>query len=148
MSDTLYRARAPRFNHVAMSLPAELLDETNSADIARFWGEVFGFVELPQMTEPGRRLVLSAGALDQFVYLIADDTPMSCPRLDHYGISVGSLEDLVAAHERAVAFAATDPRVDIIPPNVDDFEVLKIHAFYCGFLLPMMLEVQYWEFPS
>ena len=148
MPDSLYRARPPRFNHVAMSVSADLLDDAHRADITRFWGEVFGFVELQQMTDPGKRLVLSAGQLDQFVYLIADDQPMTCPRLDHYGISVGSLEDLEAAHERAAAFAAEDPRVDIIPPNVDDFEVLKIHAFYTGFLLPMMLEVQYWEFPS
>jgi hypothetical protein len=29
---------------------------------------------------------------------------------------------------------------------VDDWEVVKIHSFYTGFLLPMMLEVQYWEY--
>jgi hypothetical protein len=148
MTDQLYAARGPRFNHVAMSVPSSLLDDTNRADIDRFWGEVFGFHEIPQMTDPGRRLVLSAGHVEQFVFLISDDEPMRCPRLDHYGISVGSLDDLNAAYERAVAFRQHDERVDLIEPHVDDHEVVKIHAFYAGYLLPMMLEVQYWEYAS
>jgi hypothetical protein len=92
--------------------------------------------------------VLSAGHVEQFVFLISDDEPMRCPRLDHYGISVGSLDDLNAAYERAVAFREHDERVDLIEPHVDDYEVVKIHAFYAGYLLPMMLEVQYWEYAS
>ena len=148
MSHPLYPARTPRFNHVAMSLPSDLLDETNRADISRFWGDVFGFVEIPQMTEDRRRLVLSACAVEQFVFLIAEDDPMRCARLDHYGISVGSLDDMDAAWERAAAFRETDDRVDLIDRSVEDHEVVKIHSFYAGYLLPMMLEVQYWEFTS
>ena len=146
MSTRLYEARAPRFNHVAMSLPSSLLDGQDKDDISRFWGEVFGFDEIPQMTDPGKRLVLSAGHIEQFVFLIAEDDPMRCPRLDHYGVSVGSRADLDAAWERAKAFQENDPRVDLIAPSVDDWEVVKIHSFYTGFLLPMMLEVQYWEY--
>jgi len=146
MATRMYEARAPRFNHVAMSLPSSLLDGQEKEDISRFWGEVFGFDEIPQMTDPGKRLVLSAGQIEQFVFLIAEDEPMTCPRLDHYGISVGSRADLDAAYERALAYREHDPRVDLIAPEVDDWEVVKIHSFYTGFLLPMMLEVQYWEY--
>jgi hypothetical protein len=142
----LFPARTPHFNHVAMSLPSDLLTGTNKADITRFWSEIAGFDEIAQMTEDGKRLVLSAHAVEQFVFLIADDTPMTCPRLDHYGISVGSLEDLQAAHARCVAYREADPRVDLIDPTVDDYEVLKIHSFYVGYLLPMMLEIQFWEY--
>jgi hypothetical protein len=145
---TLFPARTPHFNHVAMSLPADLLTGTNKADITRFWSEIAGFDEIPQMTEDRKRLVLSAHAVEQFVFLIADDTPMTCPRLDHYGFSVGSLEDLEAAHARCVAYREVDPRVDLIDTTVDDYEVLKIHSFYVGFLLPMMLEIQFWEYAS
>ena len=88
-----------------MSVPAGLLDETNRADICRFWGEVFGFEEHPQMTEDRHRLVLGACHYEQFVFLIAEDEPMQCPRLDHYGLSVRSLHDLEAAYARAQAFA-------------------------------------------
>ena len=146
MSSQLYPAGTPRFNHVAMSVPADLLDEAGRADICRFWGEVFGFEEHPQMTEDRRRLVLGALHYEQFLFLIAEDEPMRCPRLDHYGISVGSRADLDAAYERALAYQQHDDRVDLIAPTVDDWEVVKIHSFYAGYLLPMMCELQYWEF--
>jgi hypothetical protein len=144
----LFPARTPHFNHVAMSLPSDLLTGTNKDDITRFWSQIAGFDEIPQMTDDGKRLVLSCHAVEQFVFLIADDSPMTCPRLDHYGFSVGSLADLEAAHARAVAFRETDDRVDLIDTTVDDYEVLKIHSFYVGYLLPMMLEIQYWEYAS
>ena len=73
---------------------------------------------------------------------------MKAPRLDHYGFSVSSREELDAAWERAVAFRETDPRVDIIDPSVDDQKVVKIHSIYLGYLLPMMIELQYWEFAA
>ena len=146
MSSRLYPAGIPRFNHVAMSVPADLLDEAGRADICRFWGEVFGFEEHPQMTEDRRRLVLGALHYEQFLFLIAEDEPMRCPRLDHYGLSVKSLDDLQSAYARAEAFRATDDRVDLIAPSVEDHEVVKIHSFYAGYLLPMMCELQYWEF--
>ena len=38
------RPRKPRFNHVAMSLPADLLDEEHRKLLADFYGDVFGFV--------------------------------------------------------------------------------------------------------
>jgi hypothetical protein len=144
----LFPARTPHFNHVAMSLPSDMLTGTNKGDIVQFWSQIAGFEEIPQMTEDGKRLVLSAHAVEQFVFLIAGDNPMTCPRLDHYGISVGSLEDLQEAHARCVAYREFDPRVDLIDTTVDDYEVLKIHSFYVGYLLPMMLEIQYWEYAS
>jgi hypothetical protein len=50
-----YPSGNPRFNHVAMSVPAELLDETGRAEILRFWNEVFGFAEMPTMTVDRQR---------------------------------------------------------------------------------------------
>ena len=144
----LFPARTPHFNHVAMSLPTDLLTGRNKDDITRFWSQIAGFEEIPQMTDDGKRLVLSCHAVEQFVFLIADDSPMTCPRLDHYGFSVGSLEDLEAAHARSAAFRETDDRVDLIDTTVDDYDVLKIHSFYVGYLLPMMLEIQYWEYAT
>lgn len=144
----LYPSKTPRFNHVAMSVPADLLGASPRADLCRFWGEVFGFDELAQMTEDRHRLVLSACHYEQFVFIIADDHPMTCPRMDHYGMSVGSLADLEAAHERATAFAASDDRVDLTPIGIDDHGVVRLHSFYTGFLLPMMLELQFWEFTN
>ena len=139
-------ARSPRFNHVAMSVPSDLLAERGRADLCRFYGDVFGFQELPTMTEDRRRLVFGCYTIEQFVFLIAGDTPMTCPRLDHYGFSVASEAELDEMLERAKKFQVDDPRVDIIDKHVDDHRPLAITSFYVAYLLPMMVEVQYWRF--
>ena len=72
---TSVEIRPPRFNHVAMSVPADLLDEQGRADLVAFYSEVFGFQELPTMTENRRRLVFGAYTIEQFVFLIAGDDP-------------------------------------------------------------------------
>ena len=140
------KTRTPRFNHVAMSVPADLLDAQSRADLVRFYGEVFGFEELPTMTEDRHRLVFGCYEIEQFVFLIANEEPMTCPRMDHYGFSVateGELDEIVA---RAKAFQERDPRVDIVDKHVDDHGSLAITACYIGYLLPMMVEVQWWDF--
>lgn len=141
-----YPSGNPRLNHVAMSVPADLLGETGRADLTRFFREVLGFDELDMMTEDRHRLILSCVHWDQFIFLIAEDEPMQAPRLDHFGFAVGTREELDAAWERAKAFRDTDDRVDLIDPEIDDQGVVKIHSMYVGYLLPMMVELQYWEF--
>ena len=137
-----------RFNHVAMSVPADLLDADGRADITRFYGEVFGWQEHPTMTEDRKRLVLGVHSYDQFVFVIADDSPMQAPRGDHFGMAVDSLEELKEVLRRAEAFAARDGRVDTIGYEVEDFGVLKLHSCYVRFLLPLMVEIQYFELVS
>src|SRR4051812_30156392 len=89
-----FASRHPHFNHVAMSLPADLLGEDRRRELVDFYSTVFGWEELPMLTEDRRRLVFQAYTLEQFVFLIADDPPMVCPRLDHFGLSVGSESEL------------------------------------------------------
>jgi hypothetical protein len=146
MAHPYYPTGNPHFNHVAMSLPAELLDAGNRSDICAFWSTVFGFDEIEVMTEDRNRLVLSCVHWDQFIFLIADDRPMVCPRMDHFGFSVGSLEELAGVQQRAEAFREKDGRVDLIDLHMDDQTVVKIHSLYVRYLLPMMCEVQWWEF--
>jgi hypothetical protein len=146
MTHPFYPTGNPRFNHVAMSVPAELLDETGRADILRFWGEVFGFTEMPTMTVDRQRLILSCVHWDQFIFLIAEDDAMRCPRMDHFGLAVGSLAELEGVAERAKAFRKTDERVDLIDVHMDDQGPIKIHSLYAKYLLPLMCELQYWEF--
>ena len=147
MSVTDFKGPA-RFNHVAMSVPADLLDEAGRADITRFYGEVFGWNEHPTMTEDRKRLVMGVHSYDQFVFLIADDSPMRAPKGDHFGMAVESLDELNEMLRRVEAFAADDDRVDITGYGVEDFTVLKLHSFYVRYLLPLMVEVQYFEWVS
>jgi len=77
-----YPSGNPRFNHIALSVPAPLLEEGGRRDIVRFWSEVFGFDEMPTMTIDGKRLILSCVHWDQFIFLVAQDDPLRCPRMD------------------------------------------------------------------
>ncbi len=136
----------PRFNHVAMSVPADLLGEEGRRDIVGFYSEVFGWQELPTETVDRQRLILSAYSYDQFVFLIAGDEPMKAPRLDHFVMGVGSEEELDTFYRRAVAYRDRDPRVDIIDKQTEQHPGLSITSFYVGYLLPLMVEVQYFDF--
>lgn len=146
MVTDLFPAGIPRLNHVALSVPPDTLDAAGRAEICEFYGDCFGWAELPTQTVDRRTMVLAVGHWDQFVFLHAEDEPMRTPRMDHFGVAVRSLEDLEACWARVAGWAERDDRVDVIEPNVDDFDVLRIHAFYVRHLLPMMVEVQYWEF--
>jgi hypothetical protein len=148
-------AHAPRFNHVAMSVPAAALDADGRAKLVRFYGEVFGWEELSTMTADRERLVLAAWRHDQFVFLISDESPMQAPRLDHWGLSVSTVDELLMLRDRVRAFAATLPpdeagEVDLIDHEYEDHEadgrvVLRLHSFYVRYRLPLMVEVQAWE---
>ena len=145
MSHAFYPSGNPRFNHVAMSVPSETLLEPTRRELNRFFADVLGFDELTTMTEDGRRLIYSCVHWQQFIFLIADDDPMRCPRMDHYGFSVGSLDELLAARDRAQAFQQQDARLELVDHIVDDQGMVKIHSIYIGYLLPMLCELQFWE---
>jgi hypothetical protein len=148
MSERSPQRRMPTFNHVAMSVSAELLGEQGRGELLRFYGEVFGWTEMPTMTQDRERLVLRVHSNEQFVFLIADPQPMTCPRLDHFGLSVAEPAELYETLERARKFRERDPRVEIIDPEIEDYQVLKLHNFYVRFRLPLMVEVQCFEWAA
>ena len=123
----------------------DLLDEENRGNLTRFYSQVFGFEEMPTETIDRKRLVLGAGRVDQFLFLVGNDEPMTCPRLDHWGMSVNTEEQLDDYLERAKKFREEDDRVDIIDKHVDDRPFLALTSFYVAYLLPMMVEVQHWN---
>lgn len=135
-------APAQTFNHVAMSVPASLLDAEGRASLLDFYGEVFGWTEMPTLTEDRQRLVLRAHSNEQFVFLVAGDEPMRAPSGDHFGLSVRSVEELEAILARARAYRERDDRVQIADKQIDDYRVLQLHSFYVGYRLPLQVEVQ------
>ena len=128
-----------------MSLPADALAESNRTDIVAFYDDVFGWKEIPQLTEDRKRLVLMAYRYDQFVFLIADEPHMTAPRLDHFGMGVDTMDELDEFLRRATTFKERDDRVDIIDKKAEDHGVLVITSFYVRYLLPLMVEVQHYE---
>jgi hypothetical protein len=146
VADDPTRPRLPRFNHVAMSVPADLLGEAGRRDILSFYGEVFGWQELPTETVDRQKLVLSAYRYDQFVFLVAGDEPMKAPGGDHFGMGVGTVEELEELHRRAAAYQRRDRRVRLTDPSAEEHPGLTLTSFYVGFLLPLMVEVQHFAF--
>ena len=137
----------PQFNHVAMSVPADLLDSEGRAAICEFYGDVFGFTEHPTMTEDRQRLVLGAHTFEQFVFLVAQDDFMRAHHHDHYGMSVATRADFDAIAARAAAWKAKLPdQVTLDGPEVEEHEgVLQLHSFYVSYLLPLTIEVQWFD---
>lgn len=140
-------SEAPKFNHVAMSVPASLLDANGRAAICEFYGDVFGFAEHPQMTADRERLVMGAHTFEQFVFLVAQDEHMHAHPHDHYGMSVATKADFDAIAERAAAWKAKLPEaVTLDGPTMEEHEnVLQLHSFYVSYLLPLTIEVQWFD---
>lgn len=141
-------SKAPRLNHVAMSVAPEELDAGGRAALVAFFGDVFGFEEYEDLTEDRRRLVFRAHHHEQFMFLVAADTPMAAPRLDHFGLSVASLDDFEEVARRAAAWKAEEPDVvDLIEPTVEEYVgALRLHSFYVRYRLPLMVETQHFEY--
>lgn len=141
-------AKPPRLNHVAMSVAPDTLDADGRAALAAFYGDVFGLEEYEDLTEDRHRLVFRAHSHEQFVFLIAEDTPMAAPRMDHFGLSVATLDDFEEVARRAAAWKLKEPdEVDLVEPTVEEYVgALKLHSFYVRYRLPLMVETQHFEY--
>lgn len=139
-------ARPPRFNHIALTVPSDSLDERGRARITEFYGDVFGWTEVLALTEDRRRLVLRVYEMGQFVYIIgSDDDHLHAPPSDHVGIQVDTVEELDAMLVRAQAWRRREPRVEIIDREVEDHGRVVLTSFYVRHLLPLMIEVQHYQ---
>jgi len=136
----------PSFNHVAVSVLPEQLNEEGRRDIVDFYSQVFDWKELTTETLDRKRLILGAYRLEQFVFIHADDEPMRAPRMDHFGMGVATEEELDTYLERARAYQRRDTRVRLIDKHTDDYSMLSLVSFYVGFILPVMVEVQYFRY--
>jgi 3',5'-cyclic AMP phosphodiesterase CpdA len=141
-------SQPPRLNHVALSVPGPALDADGRAALVAFYGDVFGLEEYPELTEDQKRLVLRAHTHEQFVFLIADDSPMTAPRLDHFGLSVSTLAEFEEVARRAAVWKAKEPdEVDLIEPTYEEYVgALRLHSFYVRYRLPLMVETQHFEY--
>ena len=138
----------PRFNHIAVSVAPDELDAAGRAAIVEFYGDLLGTTEYAEMTEDRARLVLGLHTHEQFFFLVAEDEPMRAPRMDHVGVSVATLGDFHEVARRAADWKERLPdAVELIEPSWEDFAgVLRLHSFYVRYRLPIMVEVQHFEF--
>jgi hypothetical protein len=140
--------KGPRFNHVALSVAPGELDADGRAALIAFYGDVFGFEEYEDLTQDRQRLVFRAHSHEQFLFLTAEDTPMAASRLDHFGLSVASVDDFAEVSRRAAAWKDREPdAIDLIEPTVEEYAgALRLHSFYVRYRLPLMVETQHFEY--
>jgi hypothetical protein len=100
---------------------------------------------MPSLTKDRELLVLRARSNEQFVFLQASEEPMRCSGGEHFGMSVATPAELDALFERARRRREEDPDVELIDRKVDDFTAVKLHSFYVRYRLPMMIEIQCFE---
>lgn len=147
MSPTAF---APRINHVAISVDADLMDEAGRAALLDFFSEIFGWTEGDNSTEKGNPLILYTGSLGQFLYLLpAKDEFMVTPNMDHFGMEVSSMEELTEILERVKAYKAKDDRVRFtevgsMATRYEDKQYTLSNA-YIWFLIPLWIELQHIE---
>jgi hypothetical protein len=139
--------KPPILNHVALTVPRELLGDTpQRRTLLEFYEHVFGWRAIDLMTIDGERVVLHLHHLTHFLYLVGDDAPTTCRPGDHFGIEVYERETLDQIVARARAFKAErDPGVEIVEPTVEDYGTIRIHNTYIRYRLPLMVEVQFYE---
>jgi hypothetical protein len=141
-----------RLNHVAMSVPAHVLDEATRANIVAFYGQVFGWSE-QALDEPGNPLVIRVSVEPtQFVFVQTDPGEAMQPgHMDHFGVEVSSEEAVDEILTAARRIQQKDSRVEIVdkqvvrtpsPESAFDYETINCYVRY---ILPLMVEVQHFR---
>ena len=139
---------APRINHVAISVDADVLNDEGRVALLDFYSEVFGWTEGDNSTEKGNPLILYTGELRQFLYLLpAKDQFMVTPKMDHFGMEVSSKEELMEILERVRVYQRKDDRVHIsdvgtMVTHHNDSEYTLTNV-YIEFLIPLWIELQH-----
>lgn len=139
--------KTPALNHVALTVPRALVSDTpQRPKLLEFYADVFGWHAIDLMAIEGQRVVLHLQQLTHFLYLVGGDVPTRCEPGDHFGIEVYERETLEAIVSRAQAFkVARDPAVEITDLACEEYGTIRIHNTYIRYLLPLMVEVQFYE---
>jgi len=139
--------KTPVLNHVALTVPRALVSDTpQRRNLLEFYENVFGWRAIDLMAIEGQRVVLHLQQLTHFLYLVGGEAPTTCLRGDHFGIEVYERETLKEMFERARAFKAErDPDVVVTDLACEEYGTIRVHNTYIRYLLPLMVEVQFYE---
>jgi hypothetical protein len=141
-----YRARVPtvRFNHMELTFPPGTLDEAHRADVAAFYGELFGWAS-SDVEVVGQRCQYLRVDDGQFLLLAESPRPMQSPGYDHLGLLCDTRDEVDRLLAQVHDYQQRDERVrvkeyeDLVTGNV------TVHAFYVKYLLPIFFDVQCME---
>ena len=140
----------PRFNHMELTLPLGSLDAGGlRQDIARFYGEIFGFRAIDTFIVGQNALLLATDPeVSQFILLTQMKEPMHSPSYDHLGFLYDSRAEVDALLEKCRKYQAQDARVAIKTYDDLDTGAMFVHAFYVKYLLPIWFDVQCFDYKA
>lgn len=147
---------AKLFNHVAMTVPRDALDEAGRHRIVDVFSKCLGFSEFGTWTRDRELLTLywgeNAVSLHDpgvlYIVLIGHDQPATANpgnMGDHFGVTCGSLQEYHDCLQRVTDYARSEPGLEVGGPEVLHSEREHEHRFYFRFGMPIACEVQYQE---
>lgn len=133
-----------RFNHMELTLPPGTLDRRFRDDVARFYGELFGWTQM-DVDLLGQSCLYLQVDDGQFLLLAESPKPLSSPGYDHLGLLLEERGEVDALLERCQKFQQHDDRVQL--KLYDDLlqGPVTVRAFYVRYLLPLYFDVQCME---
>jgi hypothetical protein len=133
-----------RFNHMEITLPLGSLTEAFRADVAAFYGDVygFGFSEAEMFGQPSCTMRLSDGS---FILLIEGPDPMQSEGFDHLGFELASRAEVDDSLAKVKQWMTKDERIELKEYADGALEGRFYHAYYVKHLLPIWFDVQYSE---
>ena len=136
------------FNHVAVTVPRDTLQEPKRTKMLEFYSGVFGWEPSPYMMDE-RHVVLRAYRRGQYINLTADDKHSQMRPSDHIGMQVGSFERLQTIADKARTWKdQRDPTVKITGLGCTHSENGPVYSVFIRYLLPLQIEVQYFATPD
>jgi hypothetical protein len=134
-----------RFNHMELTFPRGTLTPEFRAEVADFYGGVFGWSasDVKVVNQDCLYLGVDEG---QFILCAEHDTPIQSPSYDHLGLLMDTRAEVDAALAEIERRATTDDRIRIKTYEDLVMERVTVHAFYVKFLLPIYFDVQCMEY--
>jgi len=125
-----------QLSHVAMSVPEGTLTGAYRAEVLSFYGGIFGWSEMESLRRPDR-LTIAVGR-SSYINIRERRDSMVCHGYEHFGILVGSAEDL---RRLWTELSNEQHDIELEPLAVSD---VGEGSFRFRHLLPMAVEVQYY----
>jgi hypothetical protein len=135
-----------RFNHMELTLPQGALDDRTRSEIARFYGDLFGWnsLEVPILGQKAL-LLRTDEETSQFILVAESRKPLEVPGYDHLGLLMETRAEVDRALEGVRRWRERDDRVRIKEYEDLDQGDVTVHAFYVRYLLPIWFDVQCME---
>jgi len=136
-----------RFNHMELTFARGTLTPEFRAEVADFYGGVFGWAasDVKVVGQDCLYLHVDEG---QFILCAEHDNPLQSPSYDHLGLLMDTRAEVDAALTEIKSRAATDDRIRIKEYEDLVMERVTVHAFYVKYLLPIYFDVQCMEYAA